>query len=39
VHPDPTVALSDADQAMPPALFSDMMAQLRTLASAAGRTF
>lgn len=39
VHPDPTVALSDADQAMPPALFADMMVQLRTLASAAGRTF
>ncbi len=38
VHPDPSVALSDADQAMQPDLFARMMAQLHTLASAAGRT-
>jgi 3-deoxy-7-phosphoheptulonate synthase len=38
VHPDPTVALSDADQALPPAMFGEMMDMLRTLAPAVGRS-
>ena len=37
VHPDPTAALSDADQALSPRLFSDMMEQLQRFAAAAGR--
>ena len=38
VHPDPTVALSDADQALPPAMFGEMMDMLCTLAPAVGRS-
>ncbi|MCZ7557187.1 MAG: 3-deoxy-7-phosphoheptulonate synthase [Bacteroidia bacterium] len=39
VHPDPSIALSDADQALPPALFSEMMDQLHRVAEATGRRF
>jgi 3-deoxy-7-phosphoheptulonate synthase len=39
VHPDPSIALSDADQALPPALFSEMMDQLHRIAEATGRRF
>jgi 3-deoxy-7-phosphoheptulonate synthase len=39
VHPDPSMALSDADQALPPSLFSEMMDQLRRIADATGRRF
>jgi 3-deoxy-7-phosphoheptulonate synthase len=38
VHPDPSSALSDADQALPPALYAEMMTLLRRIAPAAGRT-
>jgi 3-deoxy-7-phosphoheptulonate synthase len=37
VHPDPSTALSDADQALTPSQFSSMMRQLRLLAPACGR--
>ncbi len=37
VHPDPTVALSDADQALSPELYRGMMEQLHLLASVMGR--
>lgn len=37
VHPDPTVALSDADQALSPELYRNMMEQLRRLATVTGR--
>lgn len=37
VHPDPTVALSDADQALSPELYRTMMDQLRRLATVTGR--
>jgi 3-deoxy-7-phosphoheptulonate synthase len=39
VHPHPEAALSDADQALTPDLFANMMEQLRRFASAAGRPF
>ncbi len=38
VHPDPTLALSDADQALPPALFAEMMEILHRIAPATGRS-
>ncbi|MBE0642834.1 MAG: 3-deoxy-7-phosphoheptulonate synthase [Bacteroidetes bacterium] len=37
VHPDPTVALSDADQALSPELYRGMMEQLHLLATVMGR--
>lgn len=37
VHPDPAVALSDADQALSPELYRNMMDQLRRLATVTGR--
>ena len=37
VHPDPTVALSDAEQALSPELYRTMMDQLRRLATVTGR--
>lgn len=37
VHPDPTSALSDADQALSPELYRGMMEQLRLLATVTGR--
>lgn len=37
VHPDPSSALSDADQALSPALYRGMMEYLRLLSSVAGR--
>jgi 3-deoxy-7-phosphoheptulonate synthase len=38
MHPHPQVALSDAEQALDPALFSEMMQRLRALAVVCGRT-
>ena len=38
VHPDPDHALSDGAQSLFPEQFEDMMAQLRMIASAVGRT-
>ncbi len=38
VHPDPSIALSDADQALSPALFIEMMTLLQRIAPAVGRT-
>jgi 3-deoxy-7-phosphoheptulonate synthase len=38
VHPDPAAALSDAAQALNPAMFNAMMDQLRVLAPACGRS-
>ena len=37
VHPDPSVALSDAEQALSPELYRTMMDQLRRLATVTGR--
>jgi 3-deoxy-7-phosphoheptulonate synthase len=37
VHPDPTNALSDADQALSPELYRSMMEHLRLLATVTGR--
>jgi 3-deoxy-7-phosphoheptulonate synthase len=37
VHPDPTSALSDADQALSPELYRGMMEHLRLLATVTGR--
>jgi 3-deoxy-7-phosphoheptulonate synthase len=37
VHPDPVSALSDADQALSPELYREMMDQLRLLATVTGR--
>lgn len=37
VHPDPTSALSDADQALSPELYRGMMEQLHLLATVTGR--
>jgi len=39
VHPNPVLALSDAEQALSPRMFIDMMETLRTLAPVAGRPF
>jgi len=38
VHPDPSQALSDGDQALPPALFTEMMELLQRIAPATGRS-
>ncbi len=38
VHPDPAQALCDADQALTPDAFASLMATLRAVASAVGRT-
>jgi 3-deoxy-7-phosphoheptulonate synthase len=38
VHPDPDRALSDGAQSLTPEQFADLMAQLRVLAPAVGRT-
>lgn len=38
VHNDPDAALCDGDQSIKPSLFSDLMEQLRPIASAVGRT-
>jgi len=37
VHPNPEVALSDAEQALSPELFTEMMSQLQRLSVATGR--
>ena len=37
VHPDPSTALSDADQALSPELYRGMMEQLRLLSTVTGR--
>ncbi|MBI5646818.1 MAG: 3-deoxy-7-phosphoheptulonate synthase [Ignavibacteriae bacterium] len=38
VHPNPTDALSDADQALSPVQFADMMRRLRAIAPTVGRS-
>ena len=38
VHPDPSVALSDAEQALRPEAFSTLMGQINLIAQACGRT-
>ncbi|HVX41844.1 MAG TPA: 3-deoxy-7-phosphoheptulonate synthase [Gemmatimonadaceae bacterium] len=38
VHPDPERALSDGDQSLTPAAFSDLMTRAEAFAAAAGRT-
>ncbi|HHV55115.1 MAG TPA: 3-deoxy-7-phosphoheptulonate synthase [Firmicutes bacterium] len=38
VHPDPRAALSDGPQALTPAMFAELMATLRPLATALGRS-
>ena len=38
VHPDPDRALSDGAQSLNPAQFEELVAQLRIIAPAAGRT-
>ena len=38
VHPDPSVALCDADQALTPEDFAALMVQVRGVAGALGRT-
>lgn len=37
VHPDPSQALSDGEQALPPELFTEMMDMLKRIAPATGR--
>ncbi len=38
VHPNPEVAMSDGAQSLRPARFSELMAQLKPVAEAVGRT-
>jgi len=38
VHPHPELALSDGPQALPPAMFAELMEQVRRLAPVVGRT-
>jgi len=39
VHPDPTLAMSDGDQSITPAVFAKIMEECRKVASALGRSF
>ena len=39
VHPNPSVAKSDAEQSLKPTAFDDVMTRLRPFAAASGRTF
>lgn len=39
VHPDPTLAMSDGDQSITPAVFAKIMEECRKVATALGRSF